>query len=49
MRHIITYLLVRNLPKINMDFLFLKKPIIHITENKSVLDIKYHKHILYYS
>ncbi len=28
MRHILTYMLVRNLTKINIDFIFFKKPII---------------------
>jgi hypothetical protein len=53
MRYILTYVLVRNLSRINIDCLF-KKPINnrHITnkpENKPNLDINEHKHILYYS
>ena len=47
MRHIFTDLLVRNLSKINIDFLFLKKSIINKTENKYVLAIKDHKQVLY--
>lgn len=47
MRHIFTYLLVRNLSKINIDCLFLKKPIINKSENKYVLAIKDHKQVLY--
>ena len=58
MRYILTYMLVRNLSRINIDCFF-KKHITnrhitnrHITnkpENKPNLDINDHKHILYYS
>ena len=47
MRHIFAYLIVRNLSKINIDFLFLKKPIINKIENKYDLAIKDHKQVLY--
>ena len=49
MRNIFTYMLVRNLSRINIECLFLRKPIINKTENKTDLAIKDHKHVLYYS
>ena len=51
MKHIFTFMLVRNLPKINFESIYKnykQKHIINKHTSKPILEINVHKHTLYY-